>query len=506
MKKTLLFAFGMATAAVTNAQSNGTELFDDSYVHRIDITFQQTNFWDSLGFYYNDAFMNGGDVKYMQASVVVDGTEVPTVGVKQKGFYSNWGAGASLKKPLKIDFAEYIDQKYDGLKKVNLSNGFEDPAMMRDALAYKFMRDAGIHVPRTAYVRLFLNGTYWGLYLMVEEIDKRALKNWFDDNDGNLYKCINNTHLMWNGSTYENYLSEFELQTNEDVNDWTGFLNFVDDINNSGPQFSENIQQSLNMDNYLNVLAADVIMFNWDSYYNHGRNFFLYENPSTQKIEWIPWDYNLSFSATPTPLIIDYSTWGTIPKPLVQNLQDNPALRSAYFDHVCVLMDNYFTEDNLESFIDATRLKIRPDLIADNNKFFTTNQFDNSIIHDIMVTDQDGFQWQYKGLKQFINERGETIQNELNAYNHSCTGLGIDESGELKAVLYPNPFEENFTVKAPQQIERIEVYSSFGQLVKKVYPNQAEAVVSLGECAMGTYLVRVFSSDSVETFTVSKAK
>jgi hypothetical protein len=504
MKKTILFVSGMALTSFAHAQFNGTELFDDSYVHRIDVTFTQSDFWDSLTYYYDNAFINGGNVQYMQATVVIDGAEVSSVGVKQKGYYSNWGAMGSLKKPLKIDIAEYIpEQRYDGLKKINLSNGFEDPAMLRDVLAYKFMRDAGIHVPRTAYAKVYLNGTYWGLYIMVEEIDKRALKNWFDDNDGNLYKCVNNTSLAWYGTNPADYLAEFELQTNETTNDWTGFLELVDDINNSGTQFGQNIVQSLNMDNYLSVLAADVIMYNWDSYYYHGRNFFLYENPETERIEWIPWDYNLAFADFPTDLIIDYSI-DPLPKRLVQYTQEDAALRSAYFDHVCILADNYFTEANLEPFIDATAALIRPDLMSDPNKFFTISEFDNAIEHDILVTDINGGEWLYKGLKQFIGERQSAIHNQLDNYNHTCTGLGIDESGELTAVLYPNPFEHHFTVKSPEQIERVEVYSSFGQLVKTLYPDQTEAVVSLEACAAGTYIVRVFSSDSVQTLTICK--
>ena len=217
--KIVLFTLAVVGGISTmKAQSNGTALYDDSFVHRIDITFQQTSFWDSLTFYYNDAFNNGGDVKYMMAGVTIDGVEEDSIGFKQKGFYSNWGSGEALKKPFKISMSEYNDsKKYDGLKKINLSNGFEDPAIMRDVLAYKFMRDAGINAPRTAYTKLYLNGTYWGLYVMVEEVDKRALKNWFANNNGNLFKCTNNTNLDWQGTNYLNYTDEFELQTNKTI-------------------------------------------------------------------------------------------------------------------------------------------------------------------------------------------------------------------------------------------------------------------------------------------------
>lgn len=164
MKKWIFSLAGGLIAGFSIAQSNGTQLFDESFVHRIDVTFQQTSFWDSLSNYYDEGFNFGTDVKYMMGSVTVDGTVIDSIGVKQKGFFSNWGAGDSFKKPLKISMNQYVSsQKYDGLRKINLSNGFQDPSMMRDALAYKFMRSAGLDVPRTAYTKLYLNGTYWGL-------------------------------------------------------------------------------------------------------------------------------------------------------------------------------------------------------------------------------------------------------------------------------------------------------------------------------------------------------
>ncbi|MFN6086802.1 MAG: CotH kinase family protein, partial [Fluviicola sp.] len=283
MFKYTLIVFSWVYSFFANSQTyeNGTNLFDNSIVHRIDVTFTQSNFWDSLNYYYNDALTNGGDVQYMQTVVSIDGNEFDSVGFKQKGFYSNWGASmTSQKLPFKINLAKYVDgQKYDGLKKINLSNGFEDPSMLRDALAYKFMRDAGIPSPRTAYAKVYLNGTYWGLYILVEELDKNFLQNWYANKDGNLYKCINNTSLSWQGTDVVNYTDEFDLQTNKTTNDWSQFTRFVDIINNSGTHFIDSLPMVLDVQNYLNVLAADVIMFNWDSYYDHGRNFFLYDDP-----------------------------------------------------------------------------------------------------------------------------------------------------------------------------------------------------------------------------------
>jgi hypothetical protein len=496
---TLLLAQGVS------AQTNGLDLYNDSYLHRIDVTFQQTGFWDSLSANYENAFNTGEEVPYMRAAVSIDGTAIDSIGIKQKGYYSNWGAGGSLKKPLKISLSTYLpDQKYDGIKKINLSNGFKDPAMMRDALAYKFMRDAGIKAPRTAYAKVYLNGTYWGLYLMVEEVDKRSLKNWYPDNNGNLYKCVDNTSLQWYGNNSSSYLMEFELQTNEADNNWSGFLDFVDKVNNSGSDFKDSILTSLNMDKYLDVLAADILMLNWDSYYNHGRNFFLYENPANGLVEWIPWDYNLAFSTTETGLIVDYQN--SEPKPLVQHIQEDPILRSAYLDHVCILNDNYFTIANLGAYIDAQGALIRTALAADSNKFYSIAEFDNSLINNIETVDEMGHPESFRGLKQFITERRAGVTTELSDFGHHCATLGVDEQEQLATAVFPNPFTQEVTVRATQLIERIEIFTSYGQLLTTLAPQSDEVTVFLGSYANGAYLLRIYQADAVSTKTIYKAE
>lgn len=504
MKKWIVSIAGALIAAFTTAQ-NGTELFDESYVHRIDVTFQQGGFWDSLSNYYDEAFNNGTDVKYMMGSVTVDGTVIDSIGVKQKGFFSNWGAGESFKKPLKISMNEYVSsQKYDGLRKINLSNGFQDPSMMRDALAYKFMRDAGLDAPRTAYTRLYLNGTYWGLYIMVEEIDKRALKNWYEADSGNLFKCINNTGLAYQGTSVANYTDEFELQTNETENDWSRLINLTKKIATPQANFEDSILTVLNIDQYLYVLAADIIMLNWDSYYDHGRNFFLYQNPESNLMDWIPWDYNLAFSTSNTDLIIDYTQTLDGPKQLVKKIQEDPELRSSFFDHVCILMDNYFTTGNLGPYITNTAALIRPDLNADNNKFFSISDFDQSINNDINTMDPFG-QWAtYKGLTQFINERQTEVAQQLSNYAHECTSLGIADLAIESVLVYPNPFESTFTVEAGSVIEQLEVYSITGQLLIVTSPESKKTSVSLDDFAPGSYLVRTTTASGMRTVPVNK--
>lgn len=479
------------------SQVNGLEMFDESYVHEIRITFEQENYWDSLEYYYEQYLEFGADKQYMMASVSIDGTVVDSVGVREKGYFSNWGS-EGLKEPLKIDFNEYVSgKKYDGLKKINLQNGFSDPTIMRDALAYKFMRDAGVAAPRSSYAKIYLNDTYWGLYLVVEQVDDRFLKNWYENDNGNIFKCIDNTSLAWQGSIKTNYEDEFGLKTNEELDNWDSFIDLVGKINDED-EFEDSISTILQMNSYLRVLAADVLMYNWDSYYEHGRNFYIYYDSLATAFQWIPWDYNLAFSTSETNIVINYDGGGmTETKPLVANVMDSEIYRELYFNHLCVYIDNYFTLENLESYIDDTKALIAEPLEEDPNKYFSISQFNTNVNTNITVVDGWGFETVIPGLKSFISSRYATVSAQLDSYSHSCTALSIDEEEEVvdsnASLVYPNPSNTGvFNIVFADAVQQISVYNIYGQAIL------TEAVSELGQTELdlssysdGIYIVEL---------------
>jgi hypothetical protein len=227
------------------------------------------------------------------------------------------------------------------------------------------------------------------------------------------------------------------------------------------------------------------------------------EDPEVGRISLAFYD-NLAFSTQETGLIIDYQF--TDPKPLVKNIQDDPVLRSAYLDPVCILNDNYFTMANLGAYIDAQGALIRTALDADPNKFYSTGDFDNSLIHDIEVEDEMGNPETFRGLKQFITERRSGITNELTNSGHHCATLGVDEQEQLTGVVFPNPFTQEVTVRSAQLIEFIEVYSSYGQLLTTLVPQAEETTIFLGNYANGAYLLRIYQADAVLTQTIYKVE
>jgi len=94
------------------------------------------------------------------------------------------------KKSFKIILDKFIDQNFYGLEELNLIANQNDPSLLRAKLCWDFFRNAGLPACRTSHVRVYLNGTYAGVYVNVEHIDSHFADVRFDDGTGNLWKCL----------------------------------------------------------------------------------------------------------------------------------------------------------------------------------------------------------------------------------------------------------------------------------------------------------------------------
>src|SRR4029078_1676927 len=211
------------------SQNPGDSIFNSAQIHTVRLYFNQSPWWDTL-------VANYPLDEKMLASMEFDGIWYDSVGAQFKGnsSYNNM----SQKKPFKIDMNEYVSgQDIDGLKKFTLNNGFKDPTFLREKMTLDFCKRHGIPAPRCTYANLYLNDTLWGLYTFIEQIDKTFLGTNFSDNDGNLFKGDPLGSLQWFGAMDTSYFPKYELKTNDSLNDWSDLVHFIDNINNTAPQF-----------------------------------------------------------------------------------------------------------------------------------------------------------------------------------------------------------------------------------------------------------------------------
>ena len=124
--------------------------------------------------------------QFVQATFRQDGTELQDVAIRLKGHRSM--RPLDDKPSFKIRFDKYKKQKFHGAKTLTLNNMVEDPTMMREVLAYRLYRKLNVAAPRAAYVNVSVNGVPYGLYVLIETVDKAFLADNFKSDDGWLYE------------------------------------------------------------------------------------------------------------------------------------------------------------------------------------------------------------------------------------------------------------------------------------------------------------------------------
>jgi hypothetical protein len=154
------------------------------------------------------------------------------IGIRSRGF----GTRSATKPSLKLDFNYFSpDREFLGLKQAVLKNDLTDPSNMHDRLSMLLMRRMGIPAPREASARLFVNGDYYGVYTLIEGIDKDFLKRVFGDNDGYLfsYEWAGPYFFATAAPTVPYVPSPFSPETHEDDPEPQAIVELVQTINYS---------------------------------------------------------------------------------------------------------------------------------------------------------------------------------------------------------------------------------------------------------------------------------
>jgi hypothetical protein len=397
---------------------------------------------------------------------------------------------------------EYISgQNLNGLKKFNLNNCFKDPSFLREKLALDFCQEHGLAAPRCAYSKVYINGTYWGLYTFVEETDNgNFLNQRFGNKQGNMFKGDPNGDLRWYGSLATSYYPKYELHTNETVNDWSDLVNFIDKINNSGVNFYDSLEQVLNTNTFINHWGIMNLFVNLDSYIGSGHNYFIYHDTLSNKFEWVTWDVNEScgtftMGLTPTQiknLSLFYTSTPSSNRPLVQKMLANSTYKNGLIYTVCNWVQYDFSNAALDPKIDSLANAIRADVYADTKKFYTNTQFEDNLTMDLAIPNPGGGMDNILGIKPFITARRNSLIAELFA-NGCYVGVNESQKDEDQILIYPNPTSDYIyiDIKSKEKENTIHIYNAFGQVLSVIVSENQIEKIDVSKFSAGIYIIKV---------------
>ena len=485
-----------------SAQIEGANLFSIDQVVNIELDFPQSDFWFQLEDNFDNMDVNGS--VYIPANLTLTdltGTYTfDSVGVRLKGNSSFSHPGD--KKSFKIDFNKFISgQNYDGIKKLNFSNGFKDPTFMREKIFFDISRERGVPCPRANFSTVTYNGEPWGFYTMVEQIDDQFLDWRMLDDNGNLFKAGSNfgggdgeANLEYLGTSQSSYESSYELKSNEDANDWTDLIEFTDFINNtSASEFETGLNNILDLGPYLSSAAIDNLFGNLDSYTQSARNYYIYHNIGMGKWQWIKWDGNEAFGTygfmgglSPSNLDIYYYAFN---RPLLERVFASQALKDQYTSEVCLLISTVFNPDYLNPMIDDLKELIKEDVYADNNKMFSNADFDTNIETNLSGGGGGpGPGGSIEGLKSFIQERYNYLTSAVDC--EPFAGITAEKINDIS--IYPNPSSSLITIKGIKSFPvQIEITGLSGALIKSEVIYNSNQSIDISNLASQMYFLEV---------------
>ncbi|WP_321475287.1 CotH kinase family protein [uncultured Paludibaculum sp.] len=251
--------------------------------------------------------MSGINFEYVRADLDFDGTPFRDVAVRYKGNNSYMEARNSIKKSLKIDLNKYVKgQKLAGLTKINLHNNVTDASWMNEPLSYRLFRDAGVPSPRTSYARVYVtvpgkyDHKYFGLYSIVEDVDKHFAEERFGSRKGAIFKPVGRNLFEDMGSDWSRYQRMYDPKDDPSPKQQKRvmeFAHFVSTANDAA--FAAGLKDYLDLDEFARFMAATVWLSNMDSLLSMGQNYYVYLHPETNRFLFLPWDLDHSFGQFP---------------------------------------------------------------------------------------------------------------------------------------------------------------------------------------------------------------
>ncbi len=335
------------------AEDRSAELYDRTTLLQVDIQLAEAD-WESLrtqAVRVTDIFGSDCLTKpvpkpytYFRASVTIDGVRVDDVGVRKKGLL---GSQSETKPSLKIKLSEFIKgQKHLDQKRITLNNSIQDPGYVNQCLGYDLFNAAGIPAPRCNFARVSVNGRDLGVYVHVEDVKKGFLRRNYDAPDGNLYE-----------GTISDFRDEFKLtferKTNKLDVDQTDIQQVVTAAGASDASLISSLGAHVDIDQFIDFWAMESLISHWDGYAGNTNNFFVYDDPGSGKIVFMPWGIDGTFHGAELPM-----TTGV----LARRLYDLPETRAKYVAAIRRLLDDVWHETELVADIDAWHALIRPAL------------------------------------------------------------------------------------------------------------------------------------------------
>ena len=361
-----------------------------------------------------------------RGGIAANGVAYASVAMRQKGGGTTDGTGQG-RPPLHLHFK---GQRIAGVQKLSLNNNIFDSSYLRDVLSYKLCNDFGVAAPKTAFAKVYLKTTeeerpaYLGLYIATEIVDEAWVSERFGSQGGLLMKPEGPIFQARNWRTMAGYGFPQKPATEAEQARMVALARLVS--NAPDDSFARELPSYIDLDNFLRFLVLNVALANHDSYFAMAKNYYLHLNPATNKLVFIPWDFDLSFGGHFLFGRPEQRINLSIDRPsddrLFARVLSIPELKDRYHALMREFLDRHFKPAAIERQIDELAAVIEPAVMEERRD--RRLRFKRSLDARGRGLPGNGRQVDV-GLKEFVEGRVRSIEAQLAGRSKGEAGLRI---------------------------------------------------------------------------------
>ncbi|KAG9319626.1 hypothetical protein KVV02_002139 [Mortierella alpina] len=374
--------------------------------------------------------------KFINADTVYSAEEVE---IKTSGQASR----KYQKVSMRIKFNSKKGETFFNRPIIKLRAEYVEPSVIREKLYIDILNSVGVATYQGNYVRVFVNGKPHGLYLMVEDIEEPFLMHTIHRGAikskkelGELYQMGSGfeASMVYNGSHTADYGKIYQQKIRGDNpkdEPMKNFIAFMKDLHEWNPDQAGGVaywNKRLDLDGYLRSMAVEYLAGAWDAAWWRGHNYFMYFNTQRKVWQFIPTDFDHTFSTGNRPGVeTTYKKYNQgqvkgkfTDHPLVTKLiYRNKDINKRFEDILLTITEGIFNNEALDPLIDAYARQIELDVawefsidrsdIPGRRHAWTMSDFHNSLTRPVKNVKN--------GLKPWITNRAQSVPKQVGKSN-----------------------------------------------------------------------------------------
>lgn len=353
------------------------------------------------------------------AQLKIDGQTFEKVGIHCRGASSFLFVPEGKKRSLniKLDFVTK-GQNFGGYRTFNLLNSNGDPTMLKAILYYQVAREYTA-APKANFVKLVINGEYWGVYVNTQQEDKDFINDWWNTRDGARWKAPGSpwadAGLNYIGDNPDDYRKHYELHSKENAEDWAALIQLCKTLTLTPlEELEEALEPIFDIKAALKFLALESAFINDDGYWIRSSDYNLYRTRKGRFVIY-PHDGNEAFYDAPERIRGDAARGTELDpfigsddptKVLLHRLLAVPKLRKQYLGYIKDIATKWLDWNRLGPIARDYQNLIRKDVEEDTRKLASYQEFEALVEHDI-----EGERRTLMSLKTFCEQRREFLLN-----------------------------------------------------------------------------------------------